>query len=198
MGRHAHPDSRHFWRSLTVATLRALGGLALVVGLFAALSTIGGPPEDGPAMIGEPHPTIDPSTDEAIDASTDEATADDPAPEPSPGPGAEGDPTLDAAQQILAAGPPPEETTVQVLDGVGASPNLPLLVAVLQDLGYRVVATNPAKTDYARTTVLYSEGREDAARALQARHGRIVEVRRSPGLSEAVDLHVVLGSDWQP
>lgn len=201
MGRHADPDARHFWRSLGTASLRATVALALVVGLFAALSSVGGVPEDGPVIVGGPDPGS--GDGPAVQPPTEE--------EPSPNPATQ--PTTDATQapvdppadadaespeELIAAAPQPGETTVQVLDGVGGSPRLPLLVGSLEDLGYDVVATNPAATDYAVTTVLFTEGSEAAARALQARDSRIVERRPSPGLSTEVDLHVVLGDDWEP
>lgn len=225
MGRHADPDPRHFWRSFGVAFLRATLALALVVGLFAALSTVGGgnPPGDGPVMLGEP----DEPGDERPETSTAETAEPDPPPDVAADPDADADeappdaddeappdagvdPPEDAANAeggldatdpdaaLLAAAPPPAETTVQVLDGVGASPLLDVLAAALEEMGYEVVALNPASTDYAVTTVLYSEGREAAAEALQARDPRITERRPNPGLSEDVDLHVVLGADWRP
>lgn len=205
MGRHADPDPRHFWLSFGTAAVRALLALALVVGLFAVLANVGGPPEDGPAMVGLPDTAADtlasphpvpagqgPDRLGAVGAEPIEELGEPPSPEPEP------DPPGTQTDALLAEGPPPEETTVQVLDGVGASPHLPLLVSLVEELGYRVVAVNPARVDYATTTVLYSPGREHAARALQARHPRVGEIRESPGLSETVDLHIVLGADWQP
>lgn len=223
MGRHADPDPRHFWGSLGVAVLRATLALALVVGLFAALSTVGGdPPGDGPVMLGDPDDleepgdgrpetstagTEDPDLPQDVAADPDpdddeaapDAAGDPGADPPDDAANAEGDPeAADPAAALLAAAPPPPQTTVQVLDGVGASPLLDVLVSELEAMGYDIVATNPASTDYAVTTVLYSEGREAAAQALQARDPRITERRPNPGLSEDVDLHVVLGADWQP
>ncbi|HVM00692.1 MAG TPA: LytR C-terminal domain-containing protein [Egibacteraceae bacterium] len=211
MGRHADPDARHFWRSLAMAGLRALGALALVAGVFAALASIDVDRRsaDGPVVLGPPGsdddetaPAPDPTLPGQADATpppasdrepTAEGNPDTPRAEPEPEPES---PAPDA--DVLAAAPPPEETTVQVLDGVGGSPHLELLVATLEDLGYTVVATNPARTDYATTTVLFSAGHEDAARALQARDPRVVERRPNSGLSEEVHLHVVLGADWRP
>lgn len=200
MGRHADPDPRHFWRSLATAFVRATLALGVVVGLFAALSTIGGDvPQDGPAMLGGPDTTDDGAlpegpedarqTDDADDAAETEDTEDTE--------DAEGDAsTADADEGLTAAAAVPEETRVQVLDGVNDPARLAELVAALESLGYQVVATNPASTDYAVTTVLYSEGQEAAAQALQTRDPRMAALRPSPGLSDEVDLHVVLGADW--
>lgn len=208
MGRHADPDPRHFWRSLAAAVLRATLALVLVVGLFAALASIGpGQSEDGPVMLGDPEqasPSPDRTRLPVVEADgTDRSEGPQAAPGETPADGAEPQPPSPLApegspEDILAAAPPPEETTVQVLDGVGDSPQLEQLAAALEELGYAVVARNPSGTTYAVTTVLFTEGNEEAARALQDRDPRIVERLPNPGLSEQVDLHVVLGGDWQP
>ncbi|MGI8873177.1 MAG: LytR C-terminal domain-containing protein [Egibacteraceae bacterium] len=199
MARHADPDPRHFWRSLAAAFARATLALGLVVGLFAALSTIGDdPPGDGPAMLGGPeaiddgalplvpegHEDTDGPKDSDDDADTEDAEDDAAA--------------VDAGEGPVAAAAAPEETRVQVLDGVNDPARLAELVAALEALGYQVVTTNPASTAYAVTTVLYSEGQESAAQALQIRDPRMAVLRPSPGLSDTVDLHVVLGADWTP
>ncbi|MEX0659050.1 MAG: LytR C-terminal domain-containing protein, partial [Egibacteraceae bacterium] len=97
-----------------------------------------------------------------------------------------------------AAAAAPEETRVQILDGVNDPARLAELVAALEALGYQVVATNPASTAYAATTVFYSEGQESAAQALQTRDPRMAVLRPASGLSDTVDLHIVLGADWAP
>lgn len=220
VGRHADPDPRHFWGSLSTAVVRASLALALVVGLFAAVSTIGrGVPQDGPVMLGDPgNPGPGgPSAGDAMstpdrrilgDTADDAAdhTSPDPDLRPASGPGpdprtaiARGEAATGSPNAlVLAAAPAPEDTTVQVLDGVGGSSPMDDLVATLQELGYAVAATNPARTEYAVTTVFFSAGREAAAEALQAREPRIAERLPNPGLSEDVDLHVVLGADWRP
>lgn len=206
MGRHADPDPWHFWRSLGAATLRATAALAVVVGLFAVLATVGRVAEDGPVMLGDPgleeqrppaspQPSSEAESTPSTDVASETRTDTDLAPEPSE-PRAE--PDLESPEAIIAAAPPPQETTVQVLDGIGGSPRLPLLVAAMEEHGYAVVATNPANTDFAVTTVLFTEGNEPAARALQARDSRIAERAPSPELAAEVDLHVVLGADWEP
>lgn len=201
MGRHADPDARHFWRSLGTASLRATVALALVVGLFAALSSIGRVPEDGPVILGGPEPgsqgaPASPEPPPEAQAPPDGAPA--PTPHATDERVEPADVAADSPEALIAAAPPPAETTVQVLDGVGQSLRLTSLVGALEDLGYDIVATNPAATNYPVTTVLFTEGSEDAARALQARDSRIAERRASPGLSTEVDLHVVLGADWEP
>lgn len=215
MGRHADPDPRHFWRSLGVACLRASAGLMLVVGLFAVLSSIDAAPEpaDGPVMLGGPDradeadprsPAVEPGGEPGVDRSpTAGGDATPETPEAEPGtPGAEPSPAGAAPEAddeaLIAAAPSPAETTVQVLDGVGGSSHVDRLVTRLEDLGYAVVAINPASADYATTTVFFSAGYEDAARALQAREPRIIERHPNPGWSEQVHLHVVLGADWRP
>lgn len=213
MGRHADPDPRHFRRSLATAFTRAALALGVVVGLFAALSTIGGDvPEDGPVMLGGP----DTSEDGALPEGPEDVPPPPPdptpqphltaTPTPDPAPGTDNTPgsddtadepsAEDADDALVAAAPVPQETRVQVLDGVNDPARLAELVEALEALGYEIVATNPASTDYAVTTVLYSEGHETAAQALQVREPRVAALRASPGLSDQVDLHVVLGADW--
>lgn len=220
MGRHADPDPRHFWRSVAAACVRAGLALVLVVGLFAVLAAIDVPDvEDGPVILGGPEEpadapdaTAEPSGDDADTESTADPVGDSPPadalPSPDPEPSEDPEPTAapepeptepvgepDAA--VLAAAPPPSETSVQVLDGVGDPARLERLVAALEELGYVVVAQNRASDNYPVTTVLFSAGREAAAQALQARDPRVRERHPNPGLSEQVDLHVVLGADWQ-
>lgn len=202
MGRHADPDPRHFWRSLAAAFVRATLALGLVVGLFAALSTIGDdPPGDGPVMLGGPDaiddgplPLVPEGPEDTEDPEDTEGTQGTEGTEGTEGTGDD----AAAGEGPVAAAAAPEETRVQVLDGVNDPARLAELVAALEALGYQVVATNPASTAYAVTTVLYSEGREPAAQALQIRDPRMAVLRPSPGLSDTVDLHVVLGADWVP
>lgn len=90
----------------------------------------------------------------------------------------------------------PGTITVQVLDGYQADGGsaADAAAAELRDLGYDVVAENPALR-YEATTVLWSPGGEEAARQVAAEIGA-AEVRAQPGnLSEAVAVHVVIGAD---
>jgi predicted methyltransferase len=98
-------------------------------------------------------------------------------------------------QQIIAAAPDPEETSVQVLDGAGDTAAVEAAIDSLNEHGYDIVATNPSRQDYDVTTVLYTEGHEAEAEALRARDGRFGEIELNDRLSESVDLHVIVGTD---
>ncbi|MEX2562610.1 MAG: LytR C-terminal domain-containing protein [Nitriliruptoraceae bacterium] len=90
----------------------------------------------------------------------------------------------------------PESITVQVLDGYqqDGGDAAGAVTAELRELGYQVVAENPAIA-YEITTVLWTEGNEDAARQLAEDIGA-TEVREQPGnLSAQVTVHVVVGAD---
>lgn len=185
-GRHADPDPRHLRRSLAGAAMRAAFALGLIIGLTLALARItpsflDAPPPDvvaaPPAPPDEPSPSPSPSSP----SSTDEDDAAPPGPSPSPSP-------IEA--------PPPSETSVQVLDATGAGGAIDEAVDALTELGYDVVATNPASGSFANTTTFFTAGHEAEARALVQRDPRFGVVQPNTSLSESVDVHVVLGDDW--
>jgi hypothetical protein len=66
----------------------------------------------------------------------------------------------------------------------------------LEELGYPVVNVTSARADVAQTTVLHTGGSE-AAEALRARDERFGEVAPNEVFSDSVDLHVLVGPDWQ-
>jgi len=104
--------------------------------------------------------------------------------EPDAGDDAEGD----ASPAI-----PPEDISVQVLDGGGGAA-ADAVAAELSDAGYRIIAQNPA-LPYEVTTVLWTAGFEAEGRQVAAEIGA-AEVREQPGnLSENVMVHVVVGAD---
>jgi hypothetical protein len=127
--------------------------------------------------------------DTAAEADPDPAVTEEPEPEPEPSP----EPTED---QPAAAGIPPGDISIQVLDGYKTDGGTAArgIAASLRDDGYRVIAENQALS-YDRTTVLWTDGNEAAARQVAAAIGA-AEVREQPGnLSSAVDVHVVVGAD---
>jgi uncharacterized iron-regulated membrane protein len=99
-------------------------------------------------------------------------------------------------EDVLADAPEPSATTVQVLDAGGGRTALRAAAAALEDLGYDVVNTTDSRTDVSVTTVLYVGGDDTAARALRQRDGRFADVDANQAFSDAVDLHVLVGSDW--
>lgn len=100
------------------------------------------------------------------------------------------------ADELIAAARAPEKTSVQVLDAGGGSTAASEVEEALLDLGYDVVAVNSSGTDYDVTTVLYTEGSDAEAEALRARDERFAEIAPNERLSDAVDIHVVVGPDW--
>jgi outer membrane biosynthesis protein TonB len=155
----------------------------------------------------EPAPEPEPEPDEAEEPDEVEE-ADEPEPEE---PEAEEEPAGDddAAEEAdesdeaepdepadASSGLQPSDISVQVLDGVGTDSGAASqrVASELDDLGYRIIARNPALA-YEQTTVLWTSGNEDRARKVAADLG-VSAVRQQPGnLSEQVDVHVVVGAD---
>jgi hypothetical protein len=200
MGRHADPDAGHFWRSLGAAVMRGGLGLAVVVVLFAVLAMVGRPGDDGPAMVGDPGDEAvapardDPAGDGAADpaqvgGADDDNDADE---DPADTDDAEDAEDADDAEDAVD----PAEVTVQVLDGVGDPARADEVADVVSEAGYEVVAVNAAARDYDVTTVLFSEDREQEARALAEVDDRFAEVRPNPNLSQDIDVHGVVGRNW--
>ena len=98
---------------------------------------------------------------------------------------------------LIAQARPPSETTVQVLDAGSGSVRIDAAVAALEALGYNVVAISPSRRDVSRTTVYFTATHEPEAKALRARDPRVQVVEPNEGLSEGVDLHVLVGPDWR-
>jgi hypothetical protein len=139
----------------------------------------------------------DADADEVDEVEVDEVEEADPEPaateEPEPEPEASPEQT---EEQPAAAGIPPGDISIQVLDGYKTDGGTAArgIAASLRDDGYRVIAENQALS-YDRTTVLWTDGNEAAARQVAAAIGA-AEVREQPGnLSSAVDVHVVVGAD---
>ena len=84
-----------------------------------------------------------------------------------------------------------------MLEAGGGQATTEAAAAHLRDeLGYDVIYVTSARVDVARTTVWFSQGNEDEARALRAREARVAVVEANQGLNEATDLHVLVGPDW--
>jgi hypothetical protein len=58
------------------------------------------------------------------------------------------------------------------------------------------VAVTSAREEVTLTTALFTAGNEAAALAVRARDPRVAEVGPNEALSEGVDLHVLVGPDW--
>jgi hypothetical protein len=133
----------------------------------------------------DPEPTEEPE-DAAAEAEEDEAEDE----------AAEDEGADDEADEPASPAIPPGDISIQVLDGYKTDGGTAArgVASTLRDRGYRVVAENQA-LNYDRTTVLWTEGNEVAARQVAAEIGA-AEVREQPGnLSSSVSVHVVVGAD---
>lgn len=92
----------------------------------------------------------------------------------------------------------PASVSIQVLDAVGDGGAAARDTAdELRNAGYDVVVINGASRGYSVTTVFWTEGEGPGGRAVAAALGTS-EARRTPtevGLSNSVDVHVVVGAD---
>jgi hypothetical protein len=119
---------------------------------------------------------------------TEPEAAETPTPEPTP--------TGPPPEELIAAAPDPERTSVQVLDAGGGPTRTLSVTDALEDLGYQVVNVTSSRTDVTTTTIWYTDGNEDAGLALRARDERFAVVEENERLSPGVDLHVLVGPDW--
>ena len=141
------------------------------------------PSDAGDAAAAEPEPAETDDADQESDPVEDEEPSD---------PQAEPDPEPEPPVETMA----PADVTVQVLDGyqVDGGAAASGVAGDLEEAGYRIIARNPA-IRYEVTTVLWTAGNEEAGRQVAAAIGA-TEVREQPGtLSDAVAVHVVVGSD---
>lgn len=181
---------RSWWRGGFAAFLV----LALVVGLFLSFRPAGFEEMPDLASDGDATPAPDDrAAEEPQGRPAGEDGGDDEEPEAEEDPGL----TQEEAQELIDAARAPEETSVQVLDAGGGSGAASDVADVLADLGYDVVAVNPSRADYDVTTVLYTRDNDAEAEALHARDERFAQTAPNERLSEGVDLHVVVGPDWQ-
>lgn len=162
-----------------------LGGLllALVAGLVWALN-----PDEGPDPAMARPNAAQPTPSQAA------------APSPNSSPVATPTPaTMQAIppEALIAAAPPPGSTTLQVLDAGGGRERQRVVASALQALGYRVISTSSARQDVSRTTIWFTHGNEATAQALRARDPRFADIAPNAGLSAQVDLHILVGPDWQ-
>ncbi|MBA2318819.1 MAG: LytR C-terminal domain-containing protein [Euzebyales bacterium] len=209
MARHAHPDRRAYYSSLAAAVGKGLAAVLVVVAVTVAAILLVDPRDEGPLVV---MPTGAAPTDVAAAATptgpaeaspqptaTDGETTPplfDPTTGATPSPGI----TADGGTEDPDAASPgeidPTAVTVQVLDGGAGDERTEAAVAALQELGYEIVAVNPARCCYEETTVLFSDGNEDLAVDLTQRDERFVTTGPNPNLTEDVDIHVVVGQDW--
>ncbi len=180
--------------SLNAARVLFVGGLlvALYVSLTWALNI-----EDRPdaASIAQAEAVRDAAQSESEAAVAAEPT---PTPTMTTQPGALPTPppaTIDP-QELIAAALPPNETTVQVLDAGGGNALTDAVVARLEEIGYDIISIQSSSRDVARTTVYFTQDNQPEADALRARDPRFQDVEANRGLSEGVDIHVLVGPNF--
>lgn len=136
-------------------------------------------------------------TDAGDAADEDVAGSDGAADEDPDGSGDSGD---DAEAEIdgdPAAAADPSGTTVQILDGSADDGRYTDAQETLEDLGYQLIASGPAASGYDETTVFVTDGFADEAAALAEADERFAHLQpNNVGLSEDVELHVIVGGDW--
>lgn len=169
--------------SLGVARVVFVGALLLV--LLASVRWALSPDE-------RPDATQVVAVPEETEAPPDEAGAATPTAAPAPEPTS----TEDAPEVLIAAARPPGDTTLQVLDAGGGAARVDRAVAAVEQLGYDVVAINPSSRNVPLTTVYFTDGAEAEARALRARDPRFRVIEPNQGLSEGVDVHILVGADF--
>ena len=180
--------------SLNAARLIFVGGLlvALYVGLTWALN-----PEDRPdaATIAAAEAAAESAASEAAEAAASEA-AEGAEEAPTATPTITVAPETESPQELIAAAKPPAETTVQVLDAGGGGARVDAAIGVLEQIGYQVVAISPSSRNVTQTTVYFTEGARAEAEGLRAREPRFQVVEGNQGLSEGVDIHVLVGTEF--
>jgi hypothetical protein len=183
-----------------IARLVLVGGLgfALVFGLLWAFN----PSEEGGVRFSGDRTRDVAEDDEGAEGEAEEdgaaevdpeATAE---PEPTPEPTETG-PSPEELEELIAAAPEPSATSVQVLAAGGGQARARAAADALEELGYNVVNVTSARANVVTTTVWFNEGSEEAALGLRARDARVAEVEENQALSTGVNLHVLVGSDWE-
>lgn len=181
--------------SLNAARLLFVGGLllALYAGLTWALT-----PDERPdaesiaaARAAQEQAASEAALTEASEDVTEAAASESPAaPEPTEAP------TTPSPAVLIAEAKAPADTTVQVLDAGGGSAKVDAAVAVLEQFGYQVVAISPSSREVGQTTVYFTADAQAEAEALRAREPRFRLVEGNQGLSEGVDIHVLVGTEF--
>lgn len=182
-----------------LAALVVLVGAGIGVGALAA-QLLDAPDEDSAASDGQDVDLAgDADEDTEPDDGADVGDADDPeeSDDESGGIGQSGGDSESEIDGDASAAAAPSETTVQVLDGAGDDGRYAEAQDVLEELGHPVIASGPAASEYDETTVFVTDGFADEAAALAESDDRFENQQPNDvGLSEDVELHVIVGGDW--
>ncbi|MFN2557578.1 MAG: LytR C-terminal domain-containing protein [Nitriliruptorales bacterium] len=199
-GRHTIPGDRSYVASLFRNIAGAVALVTLVATAFWGIGMMqptaevgvagnGEMPSQGPPVAMAPMPEsesdVEPAWPSDLTATPDPALY--PSETPTPTPAAS--PTATVA---------PSRISVQILDAAGDGGTRARMAASrLRADGYNVVAINQASRTYPRTEVMYSPGDEAKARQIAFAYG-FSSVRPKPSnLTNAVDVHLVIGRDYQ-
>ncbi len=201
MGKHSHPESPGFWRSVVIAGFKYVLIAAVVAGLGFGIYQLvrdDEPPEPDTAEPVESLPPL-PTDEPVLDLSPppDDAT---------PTPGEEEGTPSPLPSPTRTASPTPTPTTtaspavggrrMQVLDGAGSGIRAARAVQQLEGAGFQVVATGATSRPYERTTVFYQPGNEPLAREAAGVVGAADVLVAPANLDKSVPLAVVIGADY--
>jgi LytR cell envelope-related transcriptional attenuator len=192
VGRHSSEQRTSFYRSIFAwavpwVVIAAILGVAVWFAVGALSGSEVTPDRRSGNSAGNPFAQVTPT----------------PTPRPSPSPTPSRTPRADKIAKKDKEKPEEpglitEGVSLQVLNGTGGIAGAADSMAdQLSTLGYEIVAVGDGLT-VDRTTVYWSgPENESAARALAGRFGWIADIA-PPNLSEAVDVHVVVGPDERP
>lgn len=192
MGRHSDPDPRWFWQSLATAAGKAVLGLAVVSLVVMGVVRWAGGADDGRGQPAVSTPPSQATAAEVADEPALEAVPDD-----APTESDESDEPAADEDDEDGGDDGPVLATVQVLNGSGDADLLDEVVGVLEELGYEVVSTGRAARRYDETTVFWSAGHRDDAEDLRQADSRFIAVEPNERLDRTINLHVVIGADWE-
>ena len=188
--------------------------VGIVLGSALLFMVVGMLRDDGPPspeVVAEPSPSAaveDPAVEDPteVEEPADDQADESPSPEATPSPAAEASPS-----EAPSPGPseepaaPAEEVdpstvTIQVLnavDGEAGSEAAEEVAQQLRDAGFDVVVVNRAGRSYDVTTVFWSPGQAAGGQQVAATigAGQAEETPDEVQLSDAVDVHVVVGAD---
>lgn len=179
--------------------LGAAVGIVLGAALLFALIGMFRDDPPAPEVVADATPTAT-ATEEPTSATSPEPTASEPAPVATataePSPTAEPEPEPTAEPETVD----PASVSIQVLDAIGGEDGSAAAQAVadeLREAGYDVVVVNRAGREYDVTTVFWSPGQEVGGQQVAAAigAGRAEATPDEVQLSDAVDVHVVVGAD---
>jgi cytoskeletal protein RodZ len=178
--------------------LRAAAVLAVFLVLFLLVDRLSGPREAGqPPQAGS-------ATTKASPESTTAPTATTAAPTTTRAPTTTAAPTTSAPPTTKApatATPlePAAGVTVQILNGTGELRLARDFKPKVRAAGYRIVNTGNSAVFYPVSTVYYTDDNRDDALSFRRRFPAFRNVARAPpNLSSTVELHVIIGGNFEP